>query len=125
MRRLLTVALAFALLGLALPLRAQTARPLQVVASFSILADMAREVAGDAAQVHALVGPNADAHVYEPTPADQRAVAGAAVLIANGLGFEPWLGRLVNRVQRSDRCPPWTFGSVALMRNLAARGLLQ
>jgi fumarylacetoacetate (FAA) hydrolase family protein len=37
----------------------------------------------------------------------------------------PWLGRLVNRVQRSDRCPPWTFGSVALMRNLAARGLLQ
>jgi fumarylacetoacetate (FAA) hydrolase family protein len=37
----------------------------------------------------------------------------------------PRLGRLVNRVQRSDRCPPWTFGSVALMRNLAARGLLQ
>jgi fumarylacetoacetate (FAA) hydrolase family protein len=37
----------------------------------------------------------------------------------------PGLGRLVNRVQRSDRCPPWTFGTVALMRNLAARGLLQ
>ncbi len=95
MRRLLTVALAFALLGLALPLRAQTARPLQVVASFSILADMLREVAGDAAQVHSLVGANADAHVFEPTPADAQRLARADLVVVNGLHFEGWIDRLV------------------------------
>jgi fumarylacetoacetate (FAA) hydrolase family protein len=35
------------------------------------------------------------------------------------------LGTLVNRVNRTDRIAPWTFGAGALMRNLAARGLLQ
>ena len=95
MRRLVTFALAFALLGLALPLRAQTTRPLQVVASFSILADMLREVAGDAAQVHSLVGANADVHVFEPTPADARRLAQADLVVVNGLHFEGWIDRLV------------------------------
>lgn len=79
----------------ALPLRAPAARPLQVVASFSLLADMAREVAGDAAQVHSLVGPNADAHVFEPTPADARRLAQADLVIVNGLHFEGWIERLI------------------------------
>lgn len=95
MRRSIAFALAFALLGLALPLRAQTARPLQVVASFSILADMLREVAGDAAQVHSLVGANADAHVFEPTPADAQRLARADLVVVNGLHFEGWIDRLV------------------------------
>lgn len=88
-------ALAFALFAFALPLRAQTTKPMQVVASFSILADMAREVAGDAAQVHSLVGANADAHVYEPTPADAQRLARADLVIVNGLHFEGWIDRLV------------------------------
>ncbi len=92
-RRFLT--LAPALLAPALPRSAQTAKPLQVVASFSILADMAREVAGDAAQVHSLVGPNADAHVFEPTPADAQRLAKADLVIVNGLHFEGWIDRLV------------------------------
>ena len=37
----------------------------------------------------------------------------------------PSLGRLVNRVRLSTECAPWSFGSLALMRNLAARGLLR
>jgi zinc/manganese transport system substrate-binding protein len=78
-----------------LPVCAQPAKPLQVVASFSILADMAREVAGDAAQVHALVGPNADAHVFEPRPADAQRLARADLVIVNGLHFEGWIERLV------------------------------
>ena len=86
---------ALALLGLALPLRAQAPRPLQVVASFSILADMLREVAGDAAQVHSLVGANADAHVFEPTPADAQRLAKADLVVVNGLHFEGWIDRLV------------------------------
>lgn len=67
----------------------------RVVASFSILADLVREVAGDAVELTALVGPDQDAHVYQPTPADAQALAGAAVVVVNGLGFEGWLDRLV------------------------------
>lgn len=70
-------------------------RPARVLASFSILADMVRNVAGDAATVATLVGPNADAHVFEPTPADARRVAEADLVVVNGLGFEGWLDRLV------------------------------
>ena len=68
-----------------------TARPLNVVVSFSILADMTRAVAGDAAEVTALVGPNSDAHVFEPSPTDAKRVASADLVILNGLHFEGWI----------------------------------
>jgi zinc/manganese transport system substrate-binding protein len=68
--------------------------PLNVVASFSILADMVSQVAGDAAEVSSLVGPNGDAHVYEPTPADARKLAQADLVFINGLRFEGWMERL-------------------------------
>lgn len=67
---------------------------LPVVASFSILGDMVSRVGGDRVAVAALVGPNGDAHVYEPTPDDIKAVAGAKLLVVNGLGFEGWMDRL-------------------------------
>ena len=72
------------------------AAPLQVVASFSILGDMVREVAGDAAQVSTLVGPDGDAHVYEPTPADAKRLSQADLVFVNGLRFEGWIDRLVH-----------------------------
>lgn len=68
---------------------------LKVVASFSILADFAKNVGGDRVDVSMLVGPGGDAHVYTPTPADARNVAAAKLVIVNGLGFEGWLSRLV------------------------------
>lgn len=68
--------------------------PLRVVASFSILGDMAREVGGDRIAVRLLIGPDGDAHVFQPTPADAKAVADADMLLVNGLGFEGWLDRL-------------------------------
>lgn len=71
------------------------AEPLKVVASFSILGDMVRQVGGDAVAVTTLVGPDGDAHVYQPSPADAKAVAEADVVILNGLGFEPWGDKLV------------------------------
>lgn len=74
---------------------AERARPLRVVATFSILADMARVVGGDAVQVDALVGPDGDAHVFEPRPVDARRLAEADLVLANGLGFEGWVDRLV------------------------------
>ncbi len=72
-----------------------TAPVLKVVATFSVLADIAHEVGGPAVEVSALVGPNADAHVFEPTPSDVRRVAGADVVITNGLRFEGWIDRLI------------------------------
>lgn len=70
-------------------------KPLQVVASFSILADITREVAGDAAVVTSLVAPNADAHVFEPTPSDAQRIKAADLVVINGLRFEGWIDRLV------------------------------
>ncbi|HEY0201139.1 MAG TPA: zinc ABC transporter substrate-binding protein [Burkholderiaceae bacterium] len=85
-----------ALLALAgVPAFSQSARPLQVVASFSILADIVREVGGDAVEVAALVGPDADAHVFQPSPMDARRLASADLVVVNGLGFEGWIDRLV------------------------------
>ena len=85
-------ALLAALLVAAAPLRA--AEPVKVVASFSVLGDMVRAVGGDRVAVTTLVGPNGDAHVFQPSPADAKALAAARVLVFNGLGFEGWISRL-------------------------------
>ena len=74
---------------------ALAAERLEVVTSFSILGDLVREVGGDAVEVTSLVGPGGDAHVYQPSPADARAIAGADLVVMNGLGFEGWIDRLV------------------------------
>lgn len=71
------------------------AAPLNVVATFSILADMTQRVGGDRVQVHPLVGQDADAHVYQPTPADAKKIAQATLVVANGFGFEGWIDRLI------------------------------
>lgn len=66
-----------------------------VVATFSILADFVRNVGGDRVEVTALVGPGADAHVYTPSPSDAKKIAAAKLVVVNGLGLEGWLPRLV------------------------------
>ena len=71
------------------------AEPLKVVASFSIIGDLAQNVGGDRIKLTTLVGPDSDAHVYEPRPADAVAVAGADLVLVNGLHFEGFLQRLV------------------------------
>ncbi|HET6622227.1 MAG TPA: zinc ABC transporter substrate-binding protein [Dongiaceae bacterium] len=65
-----------------------------VATTFSILADLAQRIGGDHVQILTLVGPNRDAHAFEPGPRQSAELAGATMLIVNGLGFEPWLGRL-------------------------------
>lgn len=69
--------------------------PVRVVATFSILADMVREVGGEQIALTTIVGRNGDAHSFEPTPRDARALGQAQMLVRNGLGFEGWLPRLV------------------------------
>lgn len=70
------------------------AQAIPIVASFSVLADLTREVGASHVSVESLVGPNGDVHVYEPTPRDLRAVMRARVLVRNGLGLEGWMDRL-------------------------------
>ena len=74
--------------------RAQAA-PGRIVVSFSLLADIVRQIAPPAFEVQALVGPDADAHVFEPRPADARRLAEADLVVVNGLGFEGWIDRLI------------------------------
>ncbi len=87
---------ATALLGLTIS-TAVMAQPqkLRVIASFSILGDIVAQVGGEQVEVTTLVPAMGDAHVFQPTPSHARAVAGADVLVVNGLNFEPWLDRLV------------------------------
>ena len=73
---------------------AQATNRVNAVASFSILGDMVKQVGGDRVDVITLVGPDGDAHVYEPTPADAKNLASAQILFTNGLGFEGWMERL-------------------------------
>ncbi|MGZ7458047.1 metal ABC transporter substrate-binding protein [Pseudomonas sp. Ma2-10] len=87
------------LFSLLLSMSLSAAEKLQVVTSFSILADMTHQVGGDHIQITNMVGPNADAHTYEPTPDDAKALLKAKLIIKNGLGFEPWLGRLVTSTE--------------------------
>jgi len=68
---------------------------LRAVATFSILADFVKNVGGDRVEVQALVGPNADAHVYQPSPGDAKTLTEAKVIFTNGLGFEGWIARLI------------------------------
>lgn len=71
------------------------AQPLPVVTSFSILADLVKVIGGSHVEVTSLVGPNADAHVFDPTPADAKRLANAKLVVINGLGFEGWMDRLI------------------------------
>jgi zinc/manganese transport system substrate-binding protein len=77
----------------ALPARGQDR--VNVVTSFSILGDFARNVGGDRVSVTTLVGPNSDVHVYSPAPADAKKIADAKLVIINGFGLEGWLPRLL------------------------------
>ena len=93
MRRLFNVVLVVGLALTALPATAQD--KLKIVASFSILGDMVRQVTGALASVTTIVGPDADAHVYMPNASDAKAAANADVIFLNGLGFETWSDTLI------------------------------
>jgi ABC-type Zn uptake system ZnuABC Zn-binding protein ZnuA len=97
------LALLLAVLLIAVSVHAQESR-LRVVASFSILADVARNVAGDAADVATLVPPDADPHAYTPAPTDLAAVADADVVLINGAQFEQGLLTTVASVM-GDKVP--------------------
>ncbi|MGY4476940.1 metal ABC transporter substrate-binding protein [Bradyrhizobium sp. USDA 3364] len=75
---------------------ASAGKKLDVVATFSILGDLVKNIGGDRVYVNTLVGPNGNTHVYTPSPADAKKLADADVIVVNGLGLEGWLDRLIN-----------------------------
>lgn len=101
------MALPAAALALALPLSACSAgagqprddgRPL-VLTTFTVLADMVENVAGDRVEVASLTRPGAEIHGYEPTPDDLVRGQDADLILENGLGLEAWFGQFTERVQ--------------------------
>lgn len=90
--------------------------PASIVASFTILADMVRQVGGDQVDVTSLVGPGGDVHTFQPRPSDSSRLKAAAVVVENGLGLEGWLTRLVaasgfhgRRISTATCIPTRTF----------------
>ena len=99
--------------------QAASAAPLKVVASFSIIADFAANVGGGRIELTTLVGPNGDAHVYEPKPADAVAMSKADVILVNGLQFEGFLPRLMQASGTKAPVVELTTGGQILKPELA------
>ncbi|WP_019997662.1 metal ABC transporter substrate-binding protein [Aureimonas ureilytica] len=96
-RRIL--ALATLLCTAALPAMAQpSGEPIKVVTTFTVIADMARNVAGDAAEVVSVTKPGAEIHGYEPTPRDILAAQDADLVLWNGLGLERWFEQFLRNL---------------------------
>jgi manganese/iron transport system substrate-binding protein len=77
-----------------LPALAQTpARKLRVATTFTIIQDMAREVAGEAAEVSSITRPGAEIHDYQPTPQDVVKAQSADLVLWNGMNLETWFER--------------------------------
>ncbi|WP_413733976.1 metal ABC transporter substrate-binding protein [Sodalis sp. RH21] len=75
---------------------AALAKTVDAVASFSVLADIVKQVGGDHVAVTSLVGPDGDPHSFEPSPKDSQALNKADVVFVSGLGLEGWIDRLVS-----------------------------
>ena len=96
-RTILSLSLALAAAG-ALPLGAQ-ADQLKVVTTFTVIADMAQRVAGDAAEVVSITKPGAEIHGYEPTPRDLVRAQGADLILWNGLNLERWFEQFLSNLR--------------------------
>lgn len=88
---------------------------IELVATFSILRDLAATIAGEEAEVAALVGNDGDTHSYQSKPADVQCVTRATLLVSNGLGFEPWLPRILGAARFAGRHVVASDGIVPLM----------
>lgn len=78
---------------------AQAERKLKVVTSFTVIADIARNVAGEAAFVESITKPGAEIHDYQPTPKDIVRAKGADLILWNGFNLERWYERFMQDVE--------------------------
>lgn len=118
-RNIITFMLATSAFGIAGALAAEPQR-LAVVASFSILGDLARQIGGDRITVTDIIGPNRDAHGFEPSPADARKLAGARLVVVNGLGFDSFIDKLMKAAGSTARVVTVSAG-LPLLRKAAEK----
>jgi manganese/iron transport system substrate-binding protein len=76
----------------------QAAAKFKAVTTFTVIADMARNVAGDAADVESITKPGAEIHNYQPTPGDIVKAQGAQLILWNGLGLERWFEKFFQNI---------------------------
>lgn len=81
-----------------------------VVASFSILGDMAARIGGERIALRVMAGPDADAHAFQPRPSDAAALRGATLVLRNGLGFDGWIDRMLRAANHRGRVITATEG---------------
>ena len=134
-RALLLLSLLAGLLAAGASVRAaERARPV-VLTTNTILADMTREIAGDAIEVQCLVPAGVDLHGFDPTPRDIAPLLEADLVVANGAGFEPWLDRFLaasgyaessstaaRAAAKRIGSPPWAGGRSSRRRHSASSG---
>ena len=89
----ITTLLLSALLTTLMTACSYAAEKFKVVTTFTVIADMAKNVAGDAAEVTSITKPGAEIHEYQPTPGDIKRAQGAQLIMANGLNLELWFQR--------------------------------
>ncbi|KGE78114.1 metal ABC transporter substrate-binding protein [Halomonas sp. ND22Bw] len=94
---------------------AQADERVQVLTSFSVLADMVEQIGGDHVEVTSLVGADSDAHVFSPRPSDAQGLAEADLVVLNGLQFEGWMSRLV---EASDYAGPTVVATAGIEQAL-------
>ena len=89
------ICLSLSLLNVSARVYAEAKEPLNVVTSFSVLADWVKVLGGQQVRVNSLVGMDEDVHVFHASPSDLSAVAKADLVLINGLGLEGWIARLI------------------------------
>ena len=92
-KRKITMMLLSALLTTLMATSCYAAEKFKVVTTFTVIADMVKNVAGDAAEVTSITKPGAEIHEYQPTPGDIKRAQGAQLIMANGLNLERWFER--------------------------------
>lgn len=97
--KIAAMALAALFIGLIHPTASLAAHKFKAVTTFTIIADMARNVAGDAAEVESITKPGAEIHEYQPTPQDLMRAQGADLVLWNGLNLELWFEKFFDNIQ--------------------------
>ncbi|HKT17689.1 MAG TPA: zinc ABC transporter substrate-binding protein [Stellaceae bacterium] len=88
----------------AAPTLASAASPVVVVAAENFYGDVARQIGGDNVRVTSILdNPDQDPHLFELSPSAARAIASARIVIANGLGYDPWMEKPLRAGRRADR----------------------
>jgi len=98
-RRMAVVGGLFAAIGLAWPAHAQSAKPFRVVTTFTVIQDIAQNVAGEAAIVESITKPGAEIHDYQPTPLDVVRAQAADLVLWNGFNLERWFEKFFENVK--------------------------